>query len=72
MPFNEPIYRTFRSFLKHGQARPGLAVYPAMSSELQIAIGGVLTGSATPESALETAADRTNQAYELLTGEKVK
>ena len=43
-----------------------------MSSELQIAIGSVLTGSATPEDALETAAERTDQAYELLTGEKSK
>jgi multiple sugar transport system substrate-binding protein len=71
-PFSEPIYRTFRSFLKHGQARPGLAVYPQLSSELQVAIGSVLTGSSTPEDALKTATDRTNQAYELLTGEKAK
>ena len=68
--FQEPIYKTFRSYLKHGQARPGLAVYPAMSSELQIAIGSVLTGSATPEEALEIAGERTDQAYELLTGEQ--
>jgi multiple sugar transport system substrate-binding protein len=71
-PFNEPIYKTFRSFLKHGQARPGLAVYPQLSSELQVAIGSVLTGSSSPEDALKTATDRTNQAYELLTGEKAK
>ena len=67
--FQEPIFKTFRKYLEKGQARPGLAVYPAMSSELQVAIGSVITGSATPEEALKTAGDRTDQAFELLTGE---
>jgi ABC-type glycerol-3-phosphate transport system substrate-binding protein len=39
-----------------------------MSNELQIAIGSVLTGSATPEEALDTAADRIDETYEMLTG----
>jgi len=32
------------------------------------AIGRVLTGSATPEEALQSAGDRVEQTYELLTG----
>jgi multiple sugar transport system substrate-binding protein len=66
--FQEPIYETFRRYLEHGRARPGLAIYPALSNELQIAIGSVLTGSATPEQALDTAGDRVAQTYELLSG----
>jgi multiple sugar transport system substrate-binding protein len=66
--FQKPIYETFRRFLQHGRARPGLAIYPALSNELQIAIGSVLTGSATPEQALDTAGDRVAQTFELLSG----
>ena len=50
--FQAPIYRRFDRYLADGRARPGLAIYPALSSELQIAIGSVLTGSATPRQAL--------------------
>ena len=42
--FQEPVFKTFRKYLEKGQARPGLPVYPAMSSELQVAIGSVITG----------------------------
>lgn len=66
--FQEPIFRRFRRYLQHGQPRPGLAIYPALSTELQIAIGSVLTGSATPREALDTARERVQQAYELLEG----
>jgi multiple sugar transport system substrate-binding protein len=66
--FQEPIFRRFKRYLRHGQARPGLAIYPALSSELQIAIGSVLTGSASPREALETARDRVQQTYDLLSG----
>jgi multiple sugar transport system substrate-binding protein len=66
--FQEPIYRRFRRYLQHGQPRPGLAIYPALSTELQIAIGSVLTGSATPREALDTARERVQQTYELLEG----
>jgi multiple sugar transport system substrate-binding protein len=66
--FQRPIYRTFERFLRHGQARPGLAIYPSLSNELQIAIGNVLTGSATPRQALDRARDRVLQSYELLSG----
>lgn len=66
--FQAPIWQRFKRYLQEGQARPGLAIYPALSSELQIAIGSVLTGSATPEEALATAGERVQQTYELLEG----
>lgn len=66
--FQRPIYRTFARFLRRGRARPGLAIYPALSNELQIAIGSVLTGSATPQAALDRARERVQQAYEQLGG----
>ena len=66
--FQAPIYKTFRRFLRHAEPRPGLSIYPSLSNELQIAIGRVLTGSATPQAALASAGDRVEQTYELLTG----
>jgi multiple sugar transport system substrate-binding protein len=66
--FQEPIYKTFRRYLRHAQPRPGLSIYPTLSNQLQIAIGNVLTGGATPEQALDTAGDRVEQTYELLSG----
>jgi multiple sugar transport system substrate-binding protein len=61
--FQEPVYDTFREALKYGQARPGVAVYPEISNQLQIAIGTVLTGESTPEEALNKAADASLAAY---------
>ena len=66
--FQEPIFDTFRSYLEHAEARPGLSIYPALSNEMQVAIGSVLTGSATPEEALDNAGERVEQTYELLSG----
>ncbi|HET6546974.1 MAG TPA: extracellular solute-binding protein [Solirubrobacter sp.] len=66
--FQEPIFKTFRRYLQHAQPRPGLSIYPTLSNQLQIAIGNVLTGGATPEQALDTAGDRVEQTYELLSG----
>jgi multiple sugar transport system substrate-binding protein len=62
--FQEPIYDTFREGLKFGQARPGVPVYPEISNQLQIAIGTVLTGEATPEEALDEAYRNSLSAYE--------
>ncbi|CAA9457355.1 MAG: FIG00985349: hypothetical protein [uncultured Rubrobacteraceae bacterium] len=62
--FQDPIYDTFREGLKEGEARPGVPVYPEISNQLQIAIGTVLTGEATPEEALDEAADASMAAYE--------
>ncbi len=62
--FQDPIYDTFREGLKEGEARPGVPVYPEISNQLQIAIGTVLTGEATPEEALDNAAEASMAAYE--------
>ncbi len=62
--FDEPIYDDFRNMLEHGQARPGVPVYPKMSEELQVAIGTVLTEEATPEEALDRAYKASLGAYE--------
>jgi multiple sugar transport system substrate-binding protein len=66
--FRAPIYRTFRRFLATARPRPGSAVYPSLSNELQIATGRVLTGSATPAQALDTAGKRVSEDYKLLGG----
>jgi multiple sugar transport system substrate-binding protein len=66
--FQEPIFATFRKYMEHAEPRPGLSIYPALSNEMQVAIGSVLTGSATPEEALDNAGDRVEQTYELLSG----
>jgi multiple sugar transport system substrate-binding protein len=66
--FKPPIYKTFRRFLAHAQPRPGRSIYPALSNELQIAIGSVLTGSSTPADALKNAGDRVQKTYELMSG----
>jgi multiple sugar transport system substrate-binding protein len=66
--FQTPTVKTYRRFVEHGRARPGLAIYPALSNELQIAIGSVLTGSSTPAAALDTAGDRVAETYDILTG----
>ena len=62
--FDAPIYDKFRNMLEHGEARPGVPVYPTMSEELQVAIGTVLTGEATPEEALDKAYKASLAAYE--------
>jgi multiple sugar transport system substrate-binding protein len=66
--FQQPIFRQFREYLEHAQPRPGLSIYPSLSNEMQVAIGSVLTGSSTPEQALDTAGKRVEQTYELLSG----
>jgi multiple sugar transport system substrate-binding protein len=62
--FNAPIYDQFRTALEHGEARPGVPVYPTMSEQIQIAIGTVLTEEATPEEALDKAYQDSLAAYE--------
>ena len=62
--FDDPIYDTFAEGLQDGEARPGVPVYPEISNQLQIAIGTVLTGEATPEEALDEAYQNSLSAYE--------
>jgi len=66
--FKEPIYQEFRRLLGTGQPRPGLAIYPELSNQMQIAIGSVLTGASSPEEALDAAGERVKQTWELQKG----
>ena len=66
--FKEPIYQEFRRLLRTGQPRPGLAIYPELSNQMQIAIGSVLTGGSSPEEALDAAGERVKQTWELQRG----
>ena len=66
--FQEPIFQEFRRLLGTGQPRPGLAIYPELSNQMQVAIGRVLTGGSTPEEALDTAGERVKQTWELQRG----
>lgn len=66
--FKEPIYQEFRRLLGTGQPRPGLAIYPELSNQMQIAIGSVLTGGSSPEEALDAAGERVKQTWELQKG----
>jgi multiple sugar transport system substrate-binding protein len=48
-------YRRFGEMLVDGHARPTSLIYPAMSQQLQLAIGAVVSGEKTPEQALDDA-----------------
>ena len=43
------------TLLRYARARPGAAVYPSISTELQVAMSDVITGQQTPEAALDQA-----------------
>jgi multiple sugar transport system substrate-binding protein len=60
--FQKPIFAKFREYLPAGKARPGVPIYPEMSNQLQVAIGNVLTGQATPEEALDAAKEAIDRA----------
>jgi multiple sugar transport system substrate-binding protein len=47
--------RDFLTLLKFARARPGAAVYPSISTELQVAMSDVISGQRTPEAALDQA-----------------
>lgn len=54
--FDAPIFDTWREMLREGRARPSVASYPGISTQLQVAIGEVLSGEADPEQAVDEAA----------------
>jgi multiple sugar transport system substrate-binding protein len=64
--FEGPEYEVFADALVDGQARPGVPIYPEISNQLQIMLGQVLSGAATPEEALDEAAAAVDAAYERL------
>ncbi|QQA43913.1 extracellular solute-binding protein [Pelagovum pacificum] len=64
--FDTPANQTFAEALDDGRARPGAAIYPEISNQIQIMMGDVLTGSKTPEDALDDAYQAALDAYERL------
>jgi multiple sugar transport system substrate-binding protein len=53
--FSTPANKTFAEALKVGQARPGAAVYPEISNQIQIMMGKVLTGTQATDAAVDEA-----------------
>lgn len=51
---NDPILAAYGEELQYAQVRPGVEIYNTISQELQVAISDVITGSADPETAVET------------------
>lgn len=61
--FQTPYYAQLNEYLVHGQARPGVPIYPEISNQIQIMMGEVLSGAKAPEAALDDAWNRVNDAY---------
>ena len=62
-----PLYRSnfylqIKQYLKLGRARPGLPIYTEISDRLQIAISDALSGTRTPEAAVDEAVDQVAKA----------
>ncbi|WP_428242358.1 extracellular solute-binding protein [Gynuella sp.] len=64
--FKTPANKAFAKALQYGRARPGAPIYPEISNQIQIMMGDVLTGTKTPEQALDAAFKATMNAYERL------
>lgn len=64
--FDAPRFDVFVEALADGRARPGAAIYPEISNQIQILLGEVLSGAAEPEAALDRAAAAVAAAYERL------
>jgi multiple sugar transport system substrate-binding protein len=56
-------YRRFGEMLASGHARPTVPIYPAISQQLQLAIGAVVSGERTPVQALDAAWSAVNAEY---------
>ena len=61
----DPWMPKFRQMLSSACTRPGYAIYTAISSDLQVAIGDVVAGRATPEAALDAAWQKAMEEYQL-------
>jgi multiple sugar transport system substrate-binding protein len=64
--FEGPEFDVFAEALVDGQARPGVPIYPEISNNIQILMGDVLSGAATPEEALDAANAAVQAAFERL------
>ena len=51
----DPWYAKFGEMLVDGRARPAVPIYPAISEQLQLAVGAVVSGDKTPEAAVDDA-----------------
>jgi multiple sugar transport system substrate-binding protein len=61
--FQDPFFAKLKEYLVHGQARPGVPIYPEISNQIQIMMGEVLSGTKEPEAALDDAWQRVMDAY---------
>ena len=61
--FSSPTMKRFADYLKDGQARPGAPVYPAISDQIQILMGNVLSGTSELEPAVDAAYQASLDAY---------
>ncbi|MDT0683338.1 extracellular solute-binding protein [Roseicyclus sp. F158] len=61
--YDGPEFELFAEALENGVARPGAAVYPEISNQIQILLGNVLSGTQEPEEALDAAATAVEAAY---------
>ncbi|MEM9798123.1 MAG: extracellular solute-binding protein [Pseudomonadota bacterium] len=61
--YDGPEFDLFAQALQNGVARPGAAIYPEISNQIQILLGDVLSGAATPEVALDAAFAAAQAAY---------
>ena len=43
--FKDPFFAKMNEYLVHGQARPGVPIYPEISNQIQIMMGEVLSGT---------------------------
>lgn len=59
--FTSEDNKTFGQMLTTAHARPGAAIYPTISTELQVAIANAITGQQTPEEAVDGAWSRVQQ-----------
>ena len=64
--YDGPEYDLFARALENGVARPGAAIYPEISNQIQILLGDVLSGAAEPEAALDAAAAAAQAAFDRL------
>ncbi len=62
--YEGPEFNLFAEALQNGVARPGAAIYPEISNQIQILLGDVLSGAAEPEAALDAAFAAAQAAYE--------
>lgn len=63
--YSGPQYDIFVAALADGVARPGVAIYPEISNQIQIALGDILSGAKEPEAAMDDAFAAAMAEYEL-------